>query len=193
MSLLPKEQQQKSPASELMLLYSSCTNKPVRLSHFTKLLKTHKPDEIISVIEWLKTQPPAIRDIPSDFFVSQYKWLKEQSLSDLAGYSVTGHALKIAKAIDAPANYVQHALDTYTKLLVWLRGSDLPDAYAIWERMLPPTEFVTLWFTKIVPGISQRYRKFEVYHPKFQVYMLRLAVECSSAQAWVKLASAYDQ
>jgi hypothetical protein len=193
MSLLPETpKQKKSPASLLMADFAKCTKKQCRLSDFTKLLKKSKADEVAKVIEWCKTQPPGIRDIPSSVFLLRYDWLREQATSDLSGYPVSEDAQAIAIETGAQPEYVQHTMDTYSALLSWLKLCGLPDALVFWERLLPPRAFALHWFTNMVPGYSKRYQKFEIYHPKFQQYMLRLAADCSTARTWIKLTTAYE-
>lgn len=193
MSLLPETpKKSKSAASSLLADFAKCTTKSCRVLDFSKLLKKHKSEEIAKVIEWCKTQPPGIRDIPSSVFVLRYDWLREQAQSDLTGYPVSEDAQKIANDANAQAEYVQHCMDTYSALLSWLKLCGLPDAFVFWEKLLPPREFAAHWFSNMVPTYGKRYQKFEIYHPKFQQYMLRIAAECSTARTWIKLTTAYE-
>lgn len=185
MSLIPdeaKQGSQPSPARKLhkKFLRTSTLPRCSRQTHFTDLLKRVPYDEIDSVLTWLAKQPPNVRQLTSSLFAKQFDELLGKKRADLADYPVSPMARQLADVIDQKAErvepeFVQHAIDNYEKFLEFLREQPEEIAKVVYDQLPPPKDFVALWFGKIVPAYSPKFRKFDVMHPKFQQLILKLS------------------
>lgn len=185
MSLIPDEPKpgsHASPANKLhkKFLRTSTLPKSSKQADFTALLKRVPYDEIDSVLTWLAKQPPDKREITSSWFTGQFDQYLAKKRADLADYPVSQMAMQLADVIGQKAErvepeFVQHAIDNYEKFLRFLRDQPEEIAKVVYDQLPPPKDFVALWFGKIVPSYSPKFRKFDVMHPKFQQLILKLS------------------
>lgn len=187
MSLIPDNPKQDSHASPACKLHkkfqrtsalpkSSNTSKQ---ADFTALLKRVPYDEIDSLLTWLAKQPASAREFGSGLFVVKYDELLAKKRAELSEYPTTPLAEELATVIGQQADYiepeyVQHALDNYAKFLQFLKEQPDDIAKLVYDQLPPPRDFVLLWFGKIVSTFSKKFRKFDVFNPRFQQFILKL-------------------
>lgn len=204
MPLVPRSDQQsgqpKTKAGKLRALHAAFSKKESRQADFTKLLKRYSFEDIEKTLIWLGKQPSQINQIDSKELGYRFAFLRGECEQDLSGYALTQEAhdvlekiLEVQEAEPIPVEYVQHAIDRYRELSKWLsHDADHHAASLLAEKMLPAKEFVYVWFTRIVPSYSKKFRKFHHNHPKFQQIMLRLSQEIGTPRAWITLSVQFD-
>ena len=184
MSLIPdnpKRDSHASPACKLHKKFQRTSALPnsSKQAHFTALLKRVPYDEIDSVLTWLAKQPLSKREMTSSWFTGQFDYYLSNKRAELSEYPTTPLAEELATVIGQQADYiepeyVQHALDNYAKFLQFLKEQPDDIAKLVYDQLPPPRDFVLLWFGKIVSTFSKKFRKFDVFNPRFQQFILKL-------------------
>jgi len=184
MSLLPPREpvSHSTPATKLKKKFDrvSVLEKSAKLADFNTLLKSRSYDEIDSLLTWLGKQTESQRSINSWQFTKQFDELLARKKNDLADYPVGEDAKAIATTVAKNAEYIeaefiQHCMDEYSKLLQFLKTQPEPTAQVVYDLLPPAKDFALLWFTMLVPSYSKKFRKFELFHPKFQQFLLKLS------------------
>ena len=202
MPLLPEPDQPKtdSPAVKLRKKHIRVTgDKGSLLKDFIKLLKTHNYHDIDKVLSWLAKQPESVKTLPSGIFAARFVSLQGQMAQALDSYPVTYAALKVLEEIEragetASPELIQHCLDHYVRFCSWIaEQADMPVAKILTDFMPPSSQFAYLWFAKLLPSrYSDKFRKFEYNHPKFQQFLHGIAQQQGETRAFVKLMNRFN-
>lgn len=204
MPLVPKQEQPegqpKTRAGKLRALHATFSKQESRQADFSKLLKRYSFEDIERVLKWLAKQSSHYNQISSGNLILRFAHFREQCDQDLSEYPVTQEAHDVLEQISQiqtaepiPVEYVQHAIDEYRKITQWLATESTDHlAELLADKLLPAKEFVYLWFTRIVPVYSKKFRKFDLNHPKFQQMMLKFSQEVGSPRAWISFSVAID-
>lgn len=204
MPLVPKQEQSagqpKTRAGKLRALHATFSKQESRQADFSKLLKRYSFEDIERVLNWLAKQSSHFNQVSSGNLILRFAHFREQCDQDLSEYPVTQEAEDVLEQIMQNQNaepisveYVQHAIDEYRKITHWLANECTdPLAEKLCDKLLPAKEFVYLWFSRIVPKYSKKFRKFDLNHPKFQQLMLRFSQEIGSPRAWISFSVALD-
>lgn len=201
MSLIPKPEQPKtdSPAVKLRKKHMRVTgDKGSLLKDFTKLLKTHNYHDIDKVLSWLAKQPESVRTLPSGIFASRFGSLQSQMNQALDSYPVTHAAMRVQEHLEeagetASNELIQHCLDHYVRFSQWVTEQAEPVAKTINDYLPPSSQFAYLWFAKLLPSrYSDKFRKFEYNHPKFQQFLHGIAQQSGETRAFVKLMNRFN-
>lgn len=204
MPLVPKQEQAdegpKTRAGKLRAMHAAISNRDSKYADFSGLLKRFSYEDIERTLRWMEKQPEHIRRTPSYEFRINFQFFRNQCDQDMSDYPTTQEAEDLHERIHQESgvepistNYIQHALDRYRDLTQWMKDCDLPCSQELLEKMLPAKEFVFVWFTRIVPSFSKKFRKFHTSHPKFQQMQLMLSKEIGPTKAWITLSNEYDQ
>jgi hypothetical protein len=200
MGLLPEKQPptQTTPAARLQKKFSKVSLLPrsSKTATFRKLLETVPYDEIDSVLTWLGKQPEEMRRITCWTFSNNYSNYLYKKKNDLNDYPASAEAVKIASVVACNADfieagYIQHTIDAYTDFIQYLKEQPEEVAKVVYDQLPPPNDFALLWYAKIVPNYSSKFRMFAVLHPKFQQLLLKLSGD--GTRAIVKIVVRYDE
>jgi hypothetical protein len=204
MPLIPKAQDEpeskSTPAQRLRRKHIRVTGQASKISDFTKLLKTYPYHDIDAMLTWVSKQPNTLRStLTSGLFVHKYPEFLALRATDLEGYQYGEEAEGVARDIATtgadpiPPEFVQHCCDEFVKFLVWLKAREEPVAKILYESLPPASVFASIWFAKVVPKYSKKFRKFDVMNPKFQQFLLAIVKGSDEPLSFIRLMNVYNE
>jgi hypothetical protein len=196
MPLIPEPDQPKteSPAVRLRRKHIKVSGgQNSSLKDFNELLKAHSYADIDKMLTWLRKQPESVKNITSALFRHSFKELLSRQKNALDDYPITQAAQEVLGRLENTIGleYIQHCMDTYTAFVSYLKQKT-GVAETLVTHLPPASEFAFLWFERICGTFSEKFRKFEVNHPKFQQFLHGIAKSQGETLSFVRLMNEYN-